>query len=273
MSTYADYAAIPAVNWTTLKEMRISPLNYAHHEQQGREDSDTLTNGRAAHMAVFEPERFEAECVVWTGAKRRGKKWESFKAENQGKTILLPSAHEQCCSLRDAVRNHPLSGPILRETGKAEQSVTWTDEETGLPCKARIDFVSEIHHVEYKTAATIDQRLFGRQAVELGYHGQLAMQHAGLCAHGIDLPVVLIAVEKTAPHDVMVWEPSEEELWVGDWLWHDLLGRVKACRESGVWPGRYSEPVHDILPPWEFPDDTESEYEIMGLVPSKEHAR
>ena len=268
---YDEYDALPGIRWSVLKECRVSPLHFRYRELEEREDSDTLTKGRAAHMAVFEPELFESECVIWEGKARRGKEWDEFKAGHYGQTILLPRDYTDCEALRDIVREHPLAGPLVRAAGTSELSVTWTDADTGLACKARLDRVSG-SHLELKTTTNLDRRLFGSLAGRMGYHGQVAMQHDGLLAHDVDLPATVIVVESTAPYDVMVWEPSGEELWVGELLYKELLAKVKACRESGCWPGRYQTPQSDILPPWEFPDDSESEHEIMGLVPVKEVA-
>lgn len=150
--------------------------------------------------------------------------------------------------MRDAVLAHPTAGPLFRQgLGLAERSFVWTDAATGLECKGRTDWLSPAegggyHLVDLKTSRTADPRMFGRDAAKYGYHNQLAWYRAGARSNGLRIAsVVIVVVESAAPHDVVVYTLMSDQIEKGESENTDLLGRVKACRESGKWPGRFAE--------------------------------
>lgn len=263
---FSDYLQIDAVNWSTLKELRRSPLHYRHRLENQRKDSPRLALGRAAHTAVFEPDRFMLEYACFKGPIRRGKKWDVFKESHAGETILKVDEYGLCLAMRDAVRRNPLAASYL-ERGAAEQSIRWTDPKTGLACKGRLDWVSDSRPalVDLKTTGDIEANRFGSWAARLGYHIQLAWYSDGLMyASGKRPPVVVIAVEAGPPHDVAVYRFDEDALYAGAEEYAALLRKVAECRMSGEWPGRYAEEQVLRLPRWMMDDegDTALEDEI-----------
>jgi len=249
--TFAEYLKIDAVNWSTLKEMRRSPLHYQHRLVTAREDSARLAMGRATHTAVFESDRFLVDYALFVGDRRAGKDWDACCAANKGKTILKAAEYETCLAMRDAVRAHPVAGPALTPPGEAEKVLTWTDERTGLLCKSRLDWWRVGLFADLKTSADVDAERFAATSYRMGYHGQMAFYRAGLVANGLNAPPPwIIAVEATAPHDVAVLELDDDALYAGERMVAELLALVAAGRFSGQWPGRYPEKRPLSLPRW-----------------------
>jgi hypothetical protein len=264
--TFPEYAAIRAVNWSTLKELARSPLHYSHRLFTPREDSDTLRLGRATHTAVFEPERFLAEYALWEGTARRGKAWEAFEAEHAERTILTAYQYQIACDIQRAVRAHPVAKAYLGH-GHAECSITWTDERTGLECKGRLDWLTVdpgsgkvTAIVDLKTARAIDARSFARAVAVYMYHCQGAFYRRGwLASHGLDpeteIQFVNIAVESSPPHDVAVYRMSEDAIWHGGQRVDGLMDLLAECKRTGQYPGAYPEEVPLELPAWAIPED------------------
>lgn len=253
--TGTDYAKMTGINWSTLKEMRKSPLHYQHRLSTPMEDSPRLAMGRAIHTAILEPDRFVLEYAVWTGDRRAGKEWDAFKSANTGRTIIKEDEYATCLAARNAVKRHAIASAIVQD-GEAEKGITWTDEATGLPCKGRIDWLTQYAVVDVKTTADLDPVRFGATAARLGYHCQLAFYRRGMKAiTGMDYPVQIVAVESSAPHDVAVFSLDESVLYAGDEEVSELLARVRACRESNSWPGRYQVETTLQLPSWAFGSD------------------
>lgn len=271
--TLAEYLSIDAVHWSTLKELRRSPLHYRHRTQTPREDVDTLRLGRAAHCAVFEPDQFQTRYVTFPGNRRAGKTWDEFQAEHAGRTILTRLQYHHALSIATAVREHPVAARYL-ERGRAEVPIQWRDESTGLNCKARLDWVPIANMgsvgeragaiLDLKTARNIQERPFSAAVASYGYHCQLAFYRAGFDAVvGVDgwtktgpgWPCVLIAVETLPPHDVAVYRLSEDCLWAGAEEVQELMRRLVECRTSGLWPGRYPDELEIELPAWAYPED------------------
>lgn len=254
--TFDEYRAIDAVNWSTLKQMRRSPKHYQFIVANPIEDTTRLALGRATHTAVLEPDKFALDYAVFRGPRRAGKDWDAFCAANRGRTILKLDEYATALAMRDAVRAHPIAGPILA-SGLPEQTFTWTDPETGLECKARPDWLATAAacFADLKTTVDVDADRFGALSARMGYHGQVAFYRRGLLAHGLDLPPKIIAVEAAEPHDVAVFAVDEDALYAGDEEVGELLRRVAECRESGKWPGRYETEMRLTLPAWAFPDE------------------
>jgi hypothetical protein len=246
-----DHQAIEAINYSTLKEMRVSPLHYRHSVDNPREDTARFGIGRAVHTAILQPDRLSIDYAVFDGARRAGKAWDAFEAEHDGKTILKRDEW----ALVQAITKRVGADPIAREwlsLDKAliERPITWTDAATGLQCKGRPDVVHSAI-VDVKSTSTIDERAFRAQAARLGYFGQLAFYRRGYrTLTKLSLPCAIVAVELEAPHDVGVFVVDEDSLRVADEEISRLLAKVSECRKTGKWPGRYQAVQTLTLPDW-----------------------
>lgn len=257
--TFDEYRAIAAVNWSTLKMMGRSPRHYQHALTAPQQDTDERRVGRATHTATFEPDRFALDYAVYKGARRAGNDWEMFKAANEGRTILTLAQYERALAIRDAVRAHPVARRYL-EQGRAEQTVRWTDRETGLACKGRTDWLADMLStlVDLKTSHSIDRRLFASTVARFGYHSQLAFYSDALReTTGRDWKVVIIAAESSAPYDVGVFHIDADVLYKGRDEYRRLLFMVAGCRSLGAWPGQYQEEQSLELPAWAMGDEEE----------------
>ena len=248
---FAEYQRIASVNWSSLKDLRKSPLHYKWALEHPLEDTDTFMVGRAVHLAVLEPERYEDEVVIWDGGARKGGAWKDFKAEHEGRIILKPEDDDECRAMADAVRAHPAAAPLLVE-GKSEVTIRWEDPATKLKCKGRIDRVAPSLLLDLKTAREIEKRPFASQVAKLGYHCQLAFYQRGFAEmhQGELLETAMIVVEKTPPYDVVVFRPDVDMMLAGNEEIDRLLALLVECRAADRWPGRYPEPVDLQLPAW-----------------------
>lgn len=261
-----NYLHIDAVNWSSLKNLRESAMLYKYRLETPREDTAALALGRLTHALVFEPGTFARDYAVFEGPVRRGKEWEAFKAANEGKTIFKTDEVDEAAAMADAVRRHPLVQPYLRDDGKYEHVIEWTDRPTGLRCKGKVDWYIPGVLLDLKSCRTIEGRRFGADAARFGYHAQLAHYRAGLRATGLPVEkVAIVAVEKVAPYDVGVFVLDDEALYAGDEEVRGLLDRLKAHLAADQWPGRYGEEQALQLPAWMFMDEDDEELGGLGV--------
>lgn len=250
--TFAEYCRLPGVNHSTLKLMAKSPLHYKDGLETEDEDSDDMMVGRAAHTAVFEPDRFLKDYALYS-KRRDGKEWDAFKSLNVGKTILTDKMFYNALRIRDAVRENPIAKPYLND-GKAEVSLQFDDPETLIPCKARLDWISQPNNVlvDLKTSHCVDPWKFGKTGADLFYHSQMAFYLRALRANKYVTPdfAIIIAVENTRPHDVVVMEVDSHSLRVGDDLCSNWLHDLSNCLASGKWPGQADSIQRFMLPIW-----------------------
>ncbi len=261
------YDAIKAVNWSTLKHLGKSPAHYLHNLSNPGDDTDARQRGRVTHLAVFEPERFALEVMVFPD-KRVGKKWELFEQANQGKELITPRMNETATAIADAARNHPIAARYLAG-GKSEHTITWLYQSPrieNLPyweveCKGRLDFVADCGAiVDMKSTRDASPMGFAREVMRYEYHAQLAFYRDGYRAMtGVELPVVIVAVEASAPHVVQVYRLPDHVLELGRERYEQLLAHLNVCRQDARWPG-YAEAEMELeLPSWAFGPDEENE--------------
>jgi hypothetical protein len=251
-----NYFDIDACNFSTLKYMEKSPRHYKHARDVGRADSIGLLKGRAIHTAILEPDEFDARYPIYTGKTRRGKEWDAFREQyGNAAEILKIGEKDQIFAARDVVMKHPVASEIFK-SGRAEQTMVWTDERTGLTCKARADWLTSNVLVDLKSTADVEARKFGALAARMLYHVQLAWYLDAAWATGWNVTEAkIVAVEIAAPHDVGVFTLSEDDLLIGRETYQKWLDRVVECQRTDQWPGRYDEEVPLSLPGYIFADE------------------
>jgi hypothetical protein len=129
----AEYRALDAVNYSTLKHIRKSPKHYKH----ALENPDTSTNYsmlRAIHALVLEPFSFDEAFVVWDGRRdKRNKDYAAFLELHAGKDVLTPDEFSKATAISEAYRASPFVEQLLAHPGtQYEVPMLWTDLESGL---------------------------------------------------------------------------------------------------------------------------------------------
>lgn len=249
--TDAEYRALDAVNFSTLKYIAKSPRAYEHAVSNPVEETAPMMKGSAVHCATFEPDSFPTRHAVWHG-QRRGKEWTLFAEANAHLRILTEDEYRECIAIRDAVRSHAEIAPLL-VGGEAEVPLVWTDGETGLLCKGRLDYLQRVILDLKVTATGIDEHAFANTIAKRLYHAQLAHYRNGLvAARGAapDTPCWLIAAQANDEHDVALWKLDEDALYRGEQLVAWMLRRLVECRESGKWDGAHPTGGSIGLPGW-----------------------
>lgn len=262
---WEEYLALPGCSITRLKELRRSPMHYRYRLENPKE-SAPLTFGRAAHCAVLEPERFDADHAVWARrtasenlAPRNGKHWDAFRAEHAGRTIITADEYASAVTLQRAVRGNPDAAKLL-ETGDAEVTMQWSI--MGHAAKGRLDWLNPTYEgrpalVGLKSTRDCRERQFGRQSATLGYHLQWAWYLDGYktLTECSDARVFEIAVESEAPHAVVVYEIPEEILHQGFIEYCELLEMLAECERTNSWPGPAPGIRTLTLPQWVYGEE------------------
>jgi hypothetical protein len=238
--TYDEYAAIPAVRASDLKAIGKSPKRYLW-EREHRRETAAMRMGRAVHTAILEPHRYAAEYVVYDGRRdARTKDYQAFLAAHPCATVLSADEDREARETAEAVHAHPEAHALLTG-GVAERVLLFEDPETGLPIKARLDYlrIRPGAVADVKKTKSINVRRFRSQAWELGYAVQLAIYRAAAeHATGHRLPVYIVACEAEDEHDVGVYECPEDWLQLGADEARKRLDLLADCQRSGLWPGQ-----------------------------------
>lgn len=271
------YDSIDACRISHLVHSLRSPLHY-QYEVNNQEDKPAYHFGRFFHTLLLErdqvkkryahidPEVRPNKSINPTTGKPYGmteknnKQWklDIYKsAEKDGKEIITMDAYRLAEAMVQSVRSEPEARAYLDAPGEFEKMKTWTDKETGIKGKARIDKgLTNRVIVEVKTAKDASTDKFIREAYAMEYHTKAAWYVDGFKASRI----VYIIVEKTPPHAVNILTASAEFLAAGRVSYRAALKTVALCRKSHGherngkrWPG-YDFPRSGFemleLPPW-----------------------
>lgn len=268
---WEEYSKWKGVSITRLKEIGRSPLHFRHRLANPK-DSPSMSLGRAAHVAVLEPERF-AEFPVWDAGPRRGGAWEAFKATHGIRNILTVDERDAAKAIAKAVREDDRAMKYLCE-GDAEVSMRWIGDG-GVACKGRVDWLAKGAIVGLKTVRDVRMQFFAKQAVNYGWIAQWAYYESGYMRlveegliefHSLPVRMVEIAVESEAPHDVAVYTIEEEELALGRDECAKWLAAHARCEETGVWPGAMPGETRFLAPAWAYKqDDDVSDLGLEGF--------
>ena len=266
---FEEYRSIDAINFSALKSMRKSPKQFKYDLTHRKADSVGKTLGRGAHCAILEPDRLAIDFAVFKGPTRRGKEWESFKAVHGEESIIKKEEYDRLIAIRDSVRSNNAAQHYL-SSGKAEHTIQWSDKQTGLKCKARLDFLSdvggELTIVDLKGCIDVREAWFRRECARNLYHCQLSFYLQGVEAvYGKLAKCVLLAVEHSAPHDVGVFRLGESELEAGFCDTQEFLQKVKSCQLDNYWPGCYTEEVEMNMSKWDLGITDSDGVEELGL--------
>lgn len=238
-----EYRDREGISSSELKKLMKSPMHYKYWKDNP-DDTDTpsLLFGRAAHKYVLETYDFYNEFAVAPIIDRRTKEgkaqWSLFCDQNEGKDIITQEQFEEI----DAMRNAMLSTPFVSKLINCEHEISyfWTDEETGLKCKARPDAINHKLKVviDYKTCDDAETEHFMKQSIRLGYDLQASYYLDGVKANtGEDYIFVFIAQEKKPPYAVNVLQADDIFIRSGRDVYKSMLQTYKECAENGNWHG------------------------------------
>ena len=286
--SFAAYQAAEGVNWSSLKHSLVSMLHYKHALTAPREDTSAMAFGRLVHCASLEPlevprrymvgelpagdaegnrrsaEGKGAHARLFPGREISDVPSDTFKRallseRHPGKELVSAADYERAITIGDKIRQHRDVARYLLAPGRGEVGIQWRDPETGLPCKARLDWLlADGTDCDLKTAATIAYRPFRSQAWKLGYFHQLAFHRMGLEALMGTIPALrILAVESAPPHDCAVFEPEDDAIYHATDQVKSLLVRLKWARENDSWSGQYDGEQVLRAPHWVMADGDE----------------
>lgn len=256
--TNAEYHAHPAVSKSDLDLVNRSPLHYKSAKQSGKEQTEAMLFGSVVHKLVLEPETFAAEYAVAPKCDRRTKEgkqaWKEFTDSIADETVITEELHKEAQNVANAVLANPIVKKILTG-GQAEQSFFWTDEETGVECKCRPDYLIREKGlvIDLKTTENASPERFMKSAYDYRYHVQAWWYLHGLSQYGVAARnFVFIAVEKKPPYAVCVYAADDLMLELGKREALENLQTYAECKKSGIWHGYEKEPeIHSLsLPDW-----------------------
>ena len=250
----ANYHASAGISRSGMMEFKRAPIFYWHKylnpDYKHEAPSAAMEFGTAVHAFILEPEKFAEEYFVmeknpFHGATKAGKIFKAEQLELVGnKTIITQANFDILLDMAASIKENPQTDGLI--TGALyEQSIYWTDKDTGLLCKARPDILHSNFIVDLKTADDASEYKFQRSVYHFGYHVQMAMLREGvLQTTGKDIKdFIFLVIEKSAPYATAIYTLDESFLDRGLNEFKLILLQMKNCFDENVWPSYPSKNI------------------------------
>lgn len=253
----ADYHAHPAVSKSGLDKIAQSPAHYLAYLNGAERDTEAKIFGTAFHDFVLLPDTFAKQYTVLPddfNARTKDGKALAAQIKAAGQTPLKTGQMADIKGMAAAIAAHPRAAALL-QGGQAEQSIFWTDGDTGIDCRCRPDYLHPSGIiVDLKTTADAAPAEFARSVANYRYHVQDAFYSEGYYQATGKWPrgFVFIAVEKTAPYAVAVYSLDEEAKAYGRELWQRDLAALQNARQTEIWQAYNPEIQTLSLPAWAY---------------------
>ncbi|MFF3998607.1 PD-(D/E)XK nuclease-like domain-containing protein [Streptomyces cyaneofuscatus] len=228
------------------------------HQQPPKREFDL---GNAVHTKVLGEghDIVEIDYPNYLKADARAARDEAYAS---GKVPLLPKEKAQVDAMEQAVREHPLAGPLFTlGTGIPERSIYWTDPDTGVRCRVRPDWLKQLPGttlcVDLKTIKDAAPDTISRAIRDHNYHQQDpfyidGIEAAGLAPEGCRF--IFVFISKIAPYLITVRELVDQDRDIGRARNQRALRIYAECESTGIWPD-WTGPVTEIpqigMPSWD----------------------
>lgn len=291
--TNEEYHAHPNVGRSMADQHRQSRAEYhsihVTKELPRKEPTKAMKLGSLFHTIYLEPERAEREqlaalslpgfCIAPAEINRRTKigreQYAAFLESRpgeecvsnevaEGKRDKVREFYAQGRHMALAVEKSEIAQRVLRgENKRTEVSYFWTDEQSGLPCKCRIDHDADNRPLlDFKSTFDPAPDTFSTQAARLGYHRQNEWYWRGyLACTGENKQFGFIVVRDSMPWECAVYELDEEAVELGRNQNRTIMNDLASSYRNDVWTNAWERKITKLsLPKFAVHSD---DYEVI----------
>jgi hypothetical protein len=228
--------------------------------------SPAMELGTLVHLRILEPEKYyESLAPELPATAPDGDAWNLRKPAHReakaiweethcnGKVLLSQEDREKIEAMAASVFRCKRAWRLIEGKGEPEYSIFWTDNETGLKLKCRVDWFSSIP-VDLKTTKDPNPLSYSKDCVNYGYFRKRYHYEAGIAdLMGEPVPMVHLAVGSNPPYDVAVYELDDADSRTGERIgfnqWRESLRDIAKCYETGDWSNPWGERIVKLSAP------------------------
>lgn len=257
-----NYPDIEALSNTGMNYLSRSPAHYRAWKDGllSNDSTPALEFGIAFHKAILEPEDFSKKymCLADNTGLSPGQKSAATKAAKKyvppDKIALPYLEYNRIIKMREAVIENPFAASLLMdEATTTEEVVVW--QKNSCLCKGRLDVINRKEKiiVDIKTTDDASEATFKSSV----WRYKLYRQASFYLEPFEGFTFVWIAVEKSRPHGVAIYECHQDFLIKGTEEIERMRKIYSECCRTNHWPG-YSEQITSLSPSRKSEADTEA---------------
>jgi hypothetical protein len=195
-----------------------SYAHYKYKQENKQEKTKAMIFGSAVHTKILEPELFNNDYVVAPEINRRTKdgklEWLAFETKNVGKEILTVDEMDTITAIYDKFNAHSTCKNLMEG---AQFELSGWFQLLGILGRFRPDIYKAGEFIaDIKTTQDASINEFRRAIVKYSYDKQAAFYQDGIKSlTGLELPFYFIAIEKNPPHEIAIYQASQDDIEVG----------------------------------------------------------
>lgn len=262
------------VSQSTLKTVRkLTPHDAYQDLLTPRESTPAQDAGTALHLALLQPDEFEARVACGLGKDRRSKanrlEHEAHEQKHAGKIILKQPDFDKCFAAAEMIKKHPLAMSLIEMEGvMREVAGVFRDDEADILGKFKLDLLGrwqKQHNIiaDVKTTAfDMSDDEIERNIGKYGYDIQAAYYLDGVNAIAPAVRRFFFIFVNPTRLTVRVIEPTPSALEHGRIKYRGALNKwAECCRKNEFpgWPGRVTSLG---LKPWDEVKDWELDQQL-----------
>jgi hypothetical protein len=254
------YHRLPELSSSQAKAINESPAKFNYWRGKVRPPKSEYDVGHAVHAKVLgkgaDIVEIPADLLSSDGGVRSNaaKEWvENVRLE--GRVPMKASELRPINEAAEAVLRHDHAAALFSQPGSPEVSVLSTDPTTGVPVRARFDYLPLPRQpiakaVDLKTSRDASPRGFAKAVHDFSYDLQQEWyRHVYRLATGEEIEFAFVVVEMEPPYLVAVYNLSDAFMDMGRAKGAQAREVYAECMRTGVWPG-YDPEVITLEPPF-----------------------
>jgi hypothetical protein len=266
-----DYLALERLSSSGMKTIvQQSPAHFAE-EQSRPVTKPSYDFGSVWHQSIFPGQPLEIEVVqkltvqkervdadTYDGTKSAAE--DTARIRESGKTPILRKELTVIEAMVEAAQAHPeMSAKVDPRNGFSEVTILWNDERTGLPLKARLDWLpanvpdgQPFEVIDGKTAASAEPYAWLRKAADYGLNVQDAVYRQAVTVAGLHHrpDLVFLVQEKSRPYPVTFVRLAARTRVIGEHLMAKAIDTYIRCEKTGRWPAYTDDVFTEDFAPW-----------------------
>lgn len=239
-----EYHADKALSRSALWAFRELPSKYYYQYLSGEyveKEKKCFDIGQLYHTLILEPHLLEERFLIVPKVDRRTKdgkaKYAAYMASLGNRIMINDVEFAEVKAMKDELLKDETAQMLFAGQVEIEQSIFWTDPESGLRFKCRPDVINGPVLGDLKSSQNARPRDFQRDATTKGYFLQAAMNYLATQALGEPFKkFIFVAQEKFKPYAPAFYIVSDDAIEYGLKQFRKLVDEYMMCLEKNFWP-------------------------------------
>lgn len=237
---------------TMIKHALVSPQHFVHEYTNYKEPTSAMMLGTLMHALIMEPHTVNDLVAISPEPLDRTVASREFKAKNPGRLCMWMADYIKAQDLAARTLEQKFQGrPFYKfvEESECEQSIYFTDPDTGMKCRTRPDLRHPEFLFDIKTTRYYGLREFAVDAIRLHYDlsaymyllsdkllmaNQCAAQAAA--ADVATKKFVIVSIFNTAPHGIFFRPCNNDFILNGQKKYLSAMKTIQTCMRHDFWP-------------------------------------